>query len=120
MRLTRSDGREVFQSSTEADLMYIRPIGKLAFQSDAPEWPQAVPLRELPPLASRLDLRALPSRLGLAARVSTRGLALAVVLGASPLWGGFLVSLLVSAYAIPSQSMESTLAVGDGAPHSAK
>ena len=40
-------------------------------------------------------------------------LLLLVVIGASPLWGGFLASQLGSFYAIPSRSMEATLAVGD-------
>ena len=40
-------------------------------------------------------------------------LLLLVVIGASPLWGGFLLSQLGSFYAIPSRSMEATLSVGD-------
>ena len=34
-------------------------------------------------------------------------------MGFSPLWGGFLLSQLGSAYVIPSRSMEATLRVGD-------
>jgi signal peptidase I len=36
-----------------------------------------------------------------------------IALGLSPLWVGFIVSQFVSAYAIPSRSMDSTLMVGD-------
>lgn len=36
-----------------------------------------------------------------------------LILGLSPLWVGFIISQFVSAYAIPSQSMEGTLKVGD-------
>ena len=36
-----------------------------------------------------------------------------MLVGSSPLWGGFLLSQLGSAYAIPSRSMEATLRVGD-------
>ena len=42
-----------------------------------------------------------------------RDLGISIVLAFSPLWLGFIASLLVSAYAIPSQSMDATLRVGD-------
>ena len=79
----------------------------------APKWPVAVKIASLPPIASRLGFRALPARLGFAARYRSRLLLLFVVVGASPLWGGFLLSQLGSAYVIPSRSMEATLSVGD-------
>lgn len=79
----------------------------------APKWPVAVPIDSLPPIASRLGFRALPARLGYAARYRSRRLLLFVVVGAFPLWGGFLLSQLGSAYVIPSRSMEATLSVGD-------
>ena len=79
----------------------------------APRWPFAMPINMLPPLSSRLGFRALPARLGYAARNNARLLLLFVFLGFSPLWGGFLLSQLGSAYVIPSRSMEATLRVGD-------
>ena len=79
----------------------------------APRWPYAMPIDRLPPLSSRLGFRALPARLSYAARNNARLLLLFVVVGLSPLWGGFLLSQLGSAYVIPSRSMEATLRVGD-------
>ena len=79
----------------------------------APRWPVAVPIDSLPHLGSRLGFRALPARLGYAARNNARLLLLFVAVGLSPLWGGFLLSQLGSAYVIPSRSMEATLSVGD-------
>jgi signal peptidase I len=76
-------------------------------------WPLTVPLDQLPPVASRLGLPALPARLGYAMRMRSRRLLLFLLIGASPLWIGFLASQFVSAYSIPSRSMESTLRVGD-------
>ena len=75
--------------------------------------PVAVSLASLPPLASRLGLRALPARLGFAARSNLPRLLLFLLIGASPLWAGYLLSQLGSAYVIPSRSMEGTLRVGD-------
>ena len=77
------------------------------------KWPVGVRVDALPPLASRLGFRSFSARLSYAARTSGSVLLLLVLLGASPLWGGFLVTRLGSAYAIPSRSMEATLRVGD-------
>jgi len=55
-------------------------------------WPVGVPADALPPLASRLGFRALPARLAYAARSSGRVLVALVLVGASPLWAGFLAS----------------------------
>lgn len=87
--------------------------GTQATWGNGTKWPVGVRLDSLPPLASRLDARSFPARLGYAARTSGQVLLLLVVLASSPLWGGFLVSQLASAYAIPSRSMEATLRVGD-------
>jgi len=87
--------------------------GAVERSSTAPRWPYAMPIDRLPPLASRLGFRALPARLGYAARNNARLLLFFVVVGLSPLWGGFLLSQLGSAYVIPSRSMEATLRVGD-------
>ena len=94
-----------------ADESWRRSLGEGAERST--RWPVAVPIDSLPPLASRLGFRALPARLGYAARNNARLLLLFVVVGLSPLWGGFLVSQLGSAFVIPSRSMEATLSVGD-------
>ena len=77
------------------------------------KWPVGVPVDALPPLASRLGFRSFPARFAYAARTSGSVLLLLVVIGASPLWGGYLVTRLGSGYVIPSRSMESTLNVGD-------
>ena len=87
--------------------------GTQATWGNGTKWPVGVRLDSLPPLASRLDARSFPARLGYAARTSGSVLLSLVVLASSPLWGGFLVSQLGSAYAIPSRSMEATLNVGD-------
>lgn len=94
-----------------ADESWRRSLGEGAERST--RWSVAVPIDSLPPLASRLGFRALPARLGYAARNNARLLLLFVVVGLSPLWGGFLVSQLGSAFVIPSRSMEATLSVGD-------
>ena len=70
-------------------------------------------LDALPPLASRLGFRSFPARFAYAARTSGSVLLLLMVIGASPLWGGYFVSRLGSGYVIPSRSMEATLSVGD-------
>ena len=77
------------------------------------KWPVSVRADSLPPLASRLGFRSFPARLAYAARTSGGVLLLLVILGASPLWGGYLVTRLGSGYVIPSRSMEATLNVGD-------
>ena len=77
------------------------------------KWPVGVRLDALPPLASRLGFRSFPARFAYAARTSGSVLLLLMVIGASPLWGGYFVSRLGSGYVIPSRSMESTLSVGD-------
>ena len=77
------------------------------------KWPVGVRVDALPPLASRLGFRSFPARFAYAARTSGSVLLLLVVIGASPLWGGYLVTRLGSGYVIPSRSMESTLSVGD-------
>ena len=61
----------------------------------------------------RLGCMAGAARFAYAARTSGSVLLLLIVIGASPLWGGYLVSRLGSGYVIPSRSMESTLSVGD-------
>lgn len=106
MRLETEDGKPLFKvdgrdpSTSAKALAYIRPCGPGAPQLIAQStvaWPVCVPLRQLPPLASRLGFRALPARLAYALRTRTRALLLFALLGASPLWGGYLVSQLVSA-----------------------
>ena len=77
------------------------------------KWPVGVRVDALPPLASRLGFRSFPARFAYAARTSGSVLLLLMVIGASPLWGGYLVTRLGSGYVIPSRSMESTLLVGD-------
>ena len=63
-------------------------------------WPVAVPVEQLPPLASRLGLRALPARLRFALQTRTRTVLLFLLIGASPLWGGFIASQFASACAL--------------------
>lgn len=76
-------------------------------------WPTPIPIAGLPKLGSRLSPAALPARLGFAARTSSFVVLMFVLLGASPLLSGYLLSQIGSAYAIPSRSMEATLRVGD-------
>jgi hypothetical protein len=61
------------------------------------EWPTRLLVESLPPLASKLSLRALAARVLVAARTRTSSLVLFIALGSSPLWLGFFASLLVSA-----------------------
>lgn len=77
------------------------------------KWPVGVPVSALPPLGSRLGFRALPDRLGYAIKTSGSVVLLLAFIALWPIWGGFAVSQLASAYAIPSRSMEATLRVGD-------
>lgn len=77
------------------------------------KWPVAVPLTSLPPFGSRLSLRALPDRLAYAIRTSGPVVLLLAAIALWPIWGGFALSQLGSAYAIPSRSMEATLRIGD-------
>ena len=110
------DGEEAFDASAAPDAVaYIRPTTRLPNEQRTFEnggWPVRVPLSDLS-LSSRLGLRSLPARLSFAASTSSRPVVLALLLATSPLWGGFLLSQLGSAYAIPSRSMEYTLKVGD-------
>ena len=119
MRLESADGRDVRfnvdasdAQAAEATIAYIRPTGPAARALVADSnliWPVGVRVSSLPPLASRIGFRALPARLAYTARTRSRSLLLFIILGASPLWGGFFLSQLGSAYVIPSRSMEGTL-----------
>jgi len=110
-QMTARDAAAILRESSDGLFVGIEPSHDAAAGSI--EWPIAVPISQLPPLASRLGLRALPTRLRYALRTRARGLLLFLLIGASPLWVGFIASQFVSAFAIPSRSMEATLQVGD-------
>ena len=110
-QMTARDAAAILRESSDGLFVGIEPSHDAAAGSI--EWPIAVTISRLPPLASRLGLRALPTRLRYALRTRARGLLLFLLIGASPLLVGFIASQFVSAFAIPSRSMEATLQVGD-------